>query len=485
MKKRLSRIVSDLPYTVLGGDLSISITGIAYDSNSVSEGNLFVCIKGFKRDGHDYALDAYRRGAKAFLVEKETDLPGAVVRVCNTRKALALVSKKFYGQPSIILIGITGTNGKTTTSYLTKSVLDTSGIKSGLIGTIEYVAGQDRTNSVRTTPEPSDLYKSLHTMESKGITHVVMEVTSHGLALERVHGLDFNCTAFTNLSHDHIDFHRTTENYRNAKLKLFRNLKGDAFSIVNLDDPVGREIAKISTGRVLTYALRSNADVTASFTPRGWEGSEITILSDGEEYRFITALIGTPNIYNVLAAFAIGRALRLKEESIIEGLAGLNTVPGRFEVVATDPRVVVDYAHTPDALASLLSSVKQLTRGKVISVFGCGGERDVSKRPAMGKISADLADLTIITSDNPRSEPPDSIISDIRKGVNSLSSDVRQCEDRREAIRHALTEASLEDTVVIAGRGHEKSQIIGNDRIPFDDREVTKEIHGSIRGRDR
>lgn len=485
MKKRLSQIVSDLSYSLVSGDLSVPITGITYDSNSVREGSLFVCIKGFKRDGHDYAIDAYRRGAKAFLVEEETDLPGAVVRVCNTRKALALVSRKFYGDSHITLIGITGTNGKTTTSYLAKSILDRSGIESGLIGTIEYVVGHERMAAFRTTPESSDLYEFLHRMESKGISHVVMEVTSHGLALDRVHGLDFNLAVFTNLSQDHIDFHKSIENYKETKLKLFRELKRNAISIVNLDDPVGDEITKISSARLLTYALKRKADITASFKPRGWEGSKVTIFSNGKEFSFTTRLIGKSNIYNVLAAFAVGSALGIDKKTVIEGIADLNSVPGRFELIATDPRVVVDYAHTPNALESLLSSVRELTPGKVVSVFGCGGERDRIKRPKMGTISAGLADLTIITSDNPRSESPNSIISDIQKEVNSLSSEVRLCENRREAIRQAIREASSEDTVVIAGRGHEKFQVIGNERILFDDREVAREIHESIHRRNR
>ncbi len=480
MKKELLQIVSDLSHSSVSGDLSVLITGVTYDSKSVKEGNLFVCIKGFKLDGHDYAIDAYRRGAKAFLVEKEMNLPGTVVRVLNTRKALALVSKKFYGDSKITLIGITGTNGKTTTAYLTKSILDRSRIRSGLIGTIEYVVGSERMSAFRTTPESSDLYEFLNRMESKGITHVVMEVTSHGLALERVYGLNFNLAVFTNLSQDHMDFHRSTEDYRNTKLKLFRELKKDSISIVNLDDPVGDEITRISRSKLLTYALEKKADVTGSFKPLGWKGSEVTIFSGGEELTFTTRFIGKSNIYNILAAFTIGSTLGIDKKTVIEGIACLDSIPGRFEVVATNPRVVVDYAHTPHALQTLLSCVGKLTPGKVISVFGCGGERDRSKRPKMGRISARLADLTIITSDNPRSEPPGSIISDIRRGLNSLSSQIKTCENRREAIRQAIEVASPQDSVVIAGRGHEKFQIIGDERILFDDREVAREIHESI-----
>ncbi len=483
MKKRLSQIVSDIPHISATGDLSISITGVAYASNLVKEGNMFVCIKGFKLDGHDFAMDAYRRGARAFLVEKEMKLPGAVIRVRNTRRALALVAKEFYGNSDIVLIGITGTNGKTTTSYLTKSILDSAEIRNGLIGTIEYIVDNERMNAFRTTPESSDVYQFLNTMESKGITHVVMEVTSHGLALDRVCGLGFNLAVFTNLSHDHLDFHKSIEDYKEAKLKLFRDLGKDSISVVNLDDPVGDEIARTSKTPLLTYAVKNNADVTASFIPLGWKGNRVTVFSDGEELIFTTSLIGRPNIYNILAAFATGGALGISKEKIIQGLANLNSIPGRFEVVADKPRVVVDYAHTPQALEALLTCVRELTSGKVISVFGCGGERDRSKRPMMGKISANLADLTLITSDNPRSESPDSIISDIQKGIDSHVSEIRVYESRRDAIRQAMEEASPNDTVVIAGRGHEKFQLIENESVPFDDREVAKEIHESVCGR--
>lgn len=482
MKKSLSQIVSDFPYSVISGDLFTPITGITYNSNLIKEGNLFVCIKGFKLDGHDYAMDAYKRGAKAFLIEKEMNLPGTVIKVRNTRKALALVSKRFYGDANITLIGITGTNGKTTTSYLVKNILDRSGIKSGLIGTIEYVVGNERMNGVMTTPESSDLYRFLHIMESKGLTHVVMEVTSHGLALERVYGLNFDLAIFTNLSQDHLDFHQSIENYRETKLKLFRELKRDAKSIVNLDDPVGNQITKISKADIITYALKKKADVTAVHKSLGWVGSEVSIFSNFKEFSFTTRLIGTSNIYNILAAFTLASVLGIDKKAIIESLADLNFIPGRFEIVATDPQVVVDYAHTPRALEALLTCVKRLTAGKVISVFGCGGERDRSKRPKMGRISANLADLTIITSDNPRSEPSRSIISDILKGMDSLATKV-VCEDRRKAIRQAIEGASSKDSVVIAGKGHEKFQIIGNEAIPFDDREVAKEIHESIHSR--
>lgn len=480
MKKKLSQIVSDLSYSLGRGDLSTPVTGIAYDSRRVKKDNLFVCIKGFKVDGHDYAMDAYNRGARAFLVEKEMSLPGTVIRVPNTRRALALVSKKFYGSSQIELIGITGTNGKTTTAYLIKSILDRSGIKSGLIGTIEYIAGDKKIDAFRTTPESSDLYELLNLMESKGVTNVVMEVTSHGLALERVYGLNFKFAVFTNLSQDHLNFHGSIEDYRETKLRLFREQKRNSISIVNLDDPVGAHIARTAQTNVLTYALNRNADITGSFRSLGWEGVEVSIRTAHKEFNFTTKLIGISNVYNILAAFTVGRALGIDSKRIIDGIVDLKSIPGRFEIVATHPWILVDYAHTPQALELLLRSVREFTSGRVICLFGCGGERDRSKRPKMGRISAEYADLTFITSDNPRAESPDSIISDILKGIGTLSSKIRVCENRREAIQQAIEEAAPGDCVVIAGRGHEKFQIIGEETIPFDDREVAREIYESV-----
>ncbi|KPJ49796.1 hypothetical protein AMJ40_04735 [candidate division TA06 bacterium DG_26] len=484
MRKKLSQIVSDLSYSLWDGDLSVPVTGIAYDSRRVREGNLFVCIRGFRSDGHDYALDAYERGARAFLVEREMKLPGTVIRVANTRKALALVSRTFYGGSRVTLIGITGTNGKTTTSYLLKSVLDAGNIPSGLIGTIECIAGNERIASVRTTPESPDIYELLDLMHSRGITHVVMEVTSHGLALERVYGLDFKVAVFTNLSQDHLDFHASMKDYRETKLRLFRELKRGSVSVVNMDDPVAARITGLP-GPHVTYALERTADVTGSSRQLGWRGNEVSVRMDGKEFGLKTGLIGLSNVYNVLAAFASAKALRVDPAAIVAGIENLQSIPGRFEVIATHPSVIVDYAHTPQALLQLLRSVRQLTPGRVISVFGCGGDRDKSKRPEMGRISATYADLTIITTDNPRSEDPDSIISHIRKGVDSLSAHVKIREDRREAIREAIEGASPDDSVVIAGKGHERFQICGEEEIPFDDREVAREIHGSVHRRSR
>ncbi len=485
MKKKLSQIVSDLPHSHVDGDLSVDITGITYSSKQVRKGNLFVCIKGLSLDGHDFALEAFERGARAFLVERQIDLPGAVIRVEDTRKALALASRAFYGQPTMKLIGITGTNGKTTTSYLIRSILDHAGLRSGLIGTIEYALSTGRVSAFRTTPESSDLFSFFSEMEKNGLTHVVMEVTSHGLALDRVYGVDFDVAVFTNLSQDHLDFHGNIEEYKRVKLGLFAALEKNSICVINADDPVSSEIAEVTEARRVTYAIDSRADITATFRELGWSGTELIISSGGEQVELTMKILGRHNVYNTLAAYAVGSILQLEREKILEGLSALESIPGRFEVIAERPRVLVDYAHTPKGLEVLLKSVARLTRGRVIAVFGCGGERDTAKRRMMGRISAELADITFITSDNPRSESPEAIIDAIMEGVDSPDSRVRRCEDRREAIRRAIAEASPLDTVVIAGRGHEKFQLIGSERVPFDDRDVAGEIHESLRGRNR
>jgi UDP-N-acetylmuramoyl-L-alanyl-D-glutamate--2,6-diaminopimelate ligase len=485
MKKKLSQIVSDLPHSHVDGDLSVDITGITYSSKKVEEGNLFVCIKGLNVDGHDFAMEAHERGARAFLVEQQLDLPGTTIRVKDTRKGLALVSKAFYGQPGMKLIGITGTNGKTTTSYLIKSFLDNLGLRSGLIGTIEYALAAERVISFRTTPESSDLFRFFHEMEKNGVTHVVMEVTSHGLALDRVYGVDFDVAVFTNLSQDHLDFHENLEEYKKTKLSLFAGLSDNAICVLNADDPVSLEIAGITNARKITYAVDNPADITATFTELGWTGTRIVLASGGEKVDLTTKILGRHNVYNTLAAYSVGCMLGLDRKKVVDGLAQLESIPGRFEVIAEKPRVLIDYAHTPHGLEVLLTSVARLTEGSVIAVFGCGGERDREKRPIMGKISAELADITFVTSDNPRSESPDSIIDGIMQGVDTADSRVTRCPDRREAIRRAILAASPVDTVVIAGRGHEKFQLVGPTHVPFNDREVAKEIHESLRGRDR
>ncbi|MTI81412.1 MAG: UDP-N-acetylmuramoyl-L-alanyl-D-glutamate--2,6-diaminopimelate ligase [Firmicutes bacterium] len=459
------------------GDLDVPVTGIAYDSRKVQPGFVFVAIKGYVTDGHKYISDALQRGAVALIAEEELlqdDIP--MVKVEDSRMALAKAADKFYNHPSqrITITGVTGTNGKTTTTHLVANIYKAAGNKTGLVGTIQNLVGGKEVPATNTTPESLDLQQLLDGMEKSGVTHAAMEVSSHALALNRTYAVDFDAAVFTNLSQDHLDFHSNMDDYAAAKAKLFATAP---LAIVNVDDDRGEEMVKASNGTVVTYGLNKNADVSAKdvlVTARG-----VSFITTGKfgEHNLNLKLTGKFNVYNALAAFTLGMAQGFDAETVITALEGVNGVAGRFELVDLGQPfgVVVDYAHTPDGLKNILETARQVTENRLISVFGCGGDRDRTKRPIMGELGTTLSDHAVITSDNPRTENPNSIIKDILEGVKK-SADWQQkhtvIEGRRDAINHAIKDAQPGDVVVIAGKGHETYQVIGTTKYDFDDREV-------------
>jgi UDP-N-acetylmuramoyl-L-alanyl-D-glutamate--2,6-diaminopimelate ligase len=452
----------------------------------VGRGDLFVAIKGQTTDGHKYISNAVVRGAKVVVVENDAAMPDSffmhtgVVKVVvpDSRKALALIAANYFDHPSrkLRLIGVTGTNGKTSTTYLLKAMLEATGEKVGLIGTIEYRIGNEVMPATHTTPESLELNGLLSTMVQKGCTAAAMEVSSHALALRRVHGIHFRAGVFTNLTQDHLDFHQTFDNYFAAKKILFDELSADATAITNADDARGRAIVADTKARVLTYGMAQPAEVTATNVSVQLSGTSFTVTYRGQTHDIHLPLIGRFNVQNALAAYTAGVALGLEPSAIAEGLARVRSVPGRFEHIPSPKGwiAVVDYAHTPDALENCLRTIHDIMpagqRGRIITVFGCGGNRDTTKRPIMGRIATELSDITVITSDNPRREDPAAIIREIQAGCVPGRT-VYTEPDRRKAIAFALELARSGDVVLIAGKGHETYQLIGERQIHFDDRE--------------
>lgn len=479
----LRDLVKNLDTVDIKGNVDINIDDINYDSRKLKQNSLFICIKGFSLNGHEFISGAIKKGSIAFLVEEDVYIKGyTFIRVKDTRKAMAKISSNFYNNPTkeLNLIGVTGTNGKTTITHLIKEVFEYNNRKTGLIGTIKNVIGDEEIVSSRTTPESVELQGYFRKMLSKNINDCAMEVSSHSLELKRVDECEFKFGIFTNLTEEHLDFHANLDEYRRAKEKLFnRTTLGN---IMNIDDKGGKKIyesIKSLKTPVITYAIEEEeADIMAK---------DIKIYSSGIEYKLITPKyqmdIKTPmpgrfSVYNSLAVIALCYLMDIPKETIAESLEKTNGVSGRFESVDTDKgfSVIIDYAHTPDALENVLKTAKEFVKGNIITVFGCGGDRDKTKRPLMGKVSQEHSDYTVITSDNPRTETPEDIVSDILKGVDALSYKV--ILDRKEAINHAIEKAKEGDVVIIAGKGHEDYQVIGKEKIHFDDKEVVKEILG-------
>ncbi|EOD01257.1 UDP-N-acetylmuramoyl-L-alanyl-D-glutamate--2,6-diaminopimelate ligase [Caldisalinibacter kiritimatiensis] len=465
------------------GDLTKDITDITYDSREVVNGSLFVAIVGFKTDGHKYINDAIEKGAKAVIVERDVQLDKniTVIKVNNSRKALAKVSSTFYDRPSskINVIGVTGTNGKTSVTYLIKSIFDACKRKTGIIGTIGSVIENKVTSTNNTTPESLDLQSILNDMVNTGLDTCIMEVSSHSLELDRVAFCDFNVGIFTNLSVDHLDFHKSIENYLNAKAKLFYKTKN--FNIINIDDKYGKKISsKIRKLDVplLTYGTDSNADIIADNIVYSAEGVSFELITPKGEIDIKMNIPGLFSVYNGLAAAACGYAYNIELENIKEGLESVKGVKGRFEVVPTDKdfTVIIDYAHTPDGLEKVMETISQFAKGRKIIVFGAGGDRPRTRRPLMGEVAAKYSDLSIVTSDNPRTEEPNKIIEDIIEGIERLDGKYVAITDRKEAIRYALKNSQPNDVILLAGKGHEMYQIIGNKRIPFNEKEIVLEI---------
>lgn len=492
---KLSHLLEAIPDHHLNGDGGVEITGIAYDSREVREGYIFVAIRGHSQDGHAFLNEAAARGAAALVGE---DLDGvsadiAMVRVHDSRNALSKISVGFYGEPcrDIELIGVTGTNGKTTTTYLIESILSASGARPGVIGTINTRFHGDVRPSSVTTPESLDLMRVIREMVNRGATHLVMEVSSHALDQGRAGDCPFSVGVFTNFTRDHLDYHRTMEEYFEAKSLLFRGMIKDrrgrrGVAVINMDDPKGGILRSISKNDVLTYGLGGGCDISAYDISTDETGLRATIRTPGGEIKAESSLIGGVNLYNILAATAAATALDIDPGSIAEGIKALRSVPGRLELVRNKKglTIVVDYSHTPDALIKAQNILRPLAKGRLITVFGCGGDRDRGKRPEMGIAAGEISDIAIITSDNPRTEDPGFIISQIEEGIKKTT--LPRLEwgkgpgvagrgyfveaDRRMAIEKAVSMADEKDIILIAGKGHEDYQIVGREKRHFDDR---------------
>jgi UDP-N-acetylmuramoyl-L-alanyl-D-glutamate--2,6-diaminopimelate ligase len=477
--------------TVVAQDIQIG--SVQYDSRKVSRGDMFVAIRGNASDGHAFIDNAVGRGAAVVVLEDDTARPDsyflhasvAKVVVPDSREALARIAVNAFGAPASRLrpIGVTGTNGKTTTTYLLRSILEASGERAGLLGTIDYQIGDEVLPASHTTPESLEMQSLLARMVQKGCTAAVMEVSSHALVQHRVDGIPFRAGVFTNLTQDHLDYHGTMELYRAAKKKLFAMLEPGTAAVINADDPSGAILAEGTRARIVRYGVREGADVRATGVQVTVHGTQCTISHGGKSVPVRSVLTGRFNVANILAAFATGVALGLKESDIVRGIETVRAVRGRFEqiVSAAGWTAIIDYAHTPDALENCLRTVREILPPgrKVITVFGCGGNRDAGKRPIMGQIAAAMSDRVIVTSDNPRKEDPGMIIRQIVAGARGPA-DVDIEPDRRKAIIRGLESARTGDVVLIAGKGHETYQVLGDTRHHFDDRE---EVENFLRTR--
>ena len=464
---------------------NIEISGISYNSQKTKQGDIFICIKGEASDGHNYAEAAAENGAVAVFCEKELDLDIPQIIVKDTKRTMANISAAFYNEPSkeINLIGVTGTNGKTTVTHLIQKILETNNEKCSLIGTLGYKLSSldEYKDAKHTTPQPPELQRDLRLMSDSGIKNVVMEVSSHSLEQNRVGCCNFNGAVFTNLTQDHLDYHITMHNYFKAKAMLFNTLQPGAFAVINADDEYSEELQKeVADGvKIITYGVKKNADVKAEEIEFSTEGAKLSVEFNGHKERMSLHLNGMFSVYNALAAFSTGLALEIDYKTIIKALECTKSVAGRFEIVSKKPLVIVDYAHTPDGLENVLKAARELTGAKsqLICLFGCGGDRDTTKRPKMGNIADKLSDKVVVTSDNPRSEDPQLIISDIMTGIKTVDTKRIFVEpDRREAIKFLKSISKEDDVIVIAGKGHEDYQILKNETIHFDDREEAKKV---------
>ena len=502
----LRKLLEGIEVKKVTGETLKEIEGIAYHSKQVRKGFLFAAIRGMEVDGHQFIEEAIERGAEAVVSEEEREVPNrTMIFVPNSRRALAKISSNFYGDPSsqVRLIGITGTNGKTTTTYLLESIFKKAGCNVGVIGTISYRSGRKTTPAPNTTPESLDLQRILWEMLRGGTSHVIMEVSSHGLDLDRVFGCQFDSVVFTNLTSEHLDYHKTLEQYFESKRKLFsdhlmRSHKQGRFAVTNGDDPRGEEMVRGVDLPIIRYGVSPSCDITADRVASSFEGLSCRLRTPKGVIPIHSKLIGDFNLYNILAAVAVGIGMDVPLETLKEGVEGLEGVPGRFEKVENkkDIHVVVDYAHTHDALEQVLLGLKRIlgrssrNNGKMITVFGCGGDRDRTKRPLMGAVAGRYSDLAILTSDNPRTEDPLAIMDEVERGLKSIplreypSNEIElwrskkgylRIPDRREAIRTAIRLAQPSDAILIAGKGHEDYQIIGKKKFPFDDRIEAKE----------
>ena len=500
----LATLLRGIDVLDFSGSLNGEVAAVCCDSRRCSPGSLFVAVPGFKSDGHDFIEAAVTRGAKYVVLEREVSVPLGitVVRVSDSRRSLGILGRNFFGDPSshLQMIGVTGTNGKTTITFLLESIIKAAGATPGVIGTINY-RYKDRTLvAPNTTPESLELQKILREMVDAGVTHVIMEVSSHALELGRVADCHYQAGIFTNLTQDHLDYHQTMDNYFLAKKRLFEMLVAAGAgrrAFVNIDDPWGvrlrKEIAAETGVDLLSFGLSPEADITAENPVLSVRGICTSVRTATERFEVRSVLIGKFNLYNILSAAAAAYVLGIPVDAIQDGIAQLHNIPGRMEKVSLpgEPTVFVDYAHTEDALRRALQNIMEFKTGRVITVFGCGGDRDRGKRPLMGKAATTYSDLTVLTTDNPRSEDPGEILREIEVGIEGGSrrftgDDLKSglpddqgyvvVADRRAAIVTAIRAAGVDDIVLIAGKGHETYQLVGSEVLPFDDRQVSRDV---------
>lgn len=487
--KTLKDIISTINVQKIEGNQNVSIQDITADSRTVKPNSLFIALDGATVDGHNYIDKAIAAGAVAVIVSKPVTVSNGVcvITVTDTRQAMMACVPYFFGYPAnrMRMVGVTGTNGKTTTTHMIRHILKAQGFKVGVIGTVHIMIGDTSYPIHNTTPDVVDLQHILHQMVQENVEYCVMEVSSHALALGRVSGVEFDTAVFTNLTQDHLDFHKTFENYLAAKCKLFEQVsapdqvKANKGAVINIDDTYGHRVIEKTTVPTITYSTLGKGTLNASDVHMSTKMSQYTVNYNGESYPISMNTTGLFNVYNTLAA--IGACLQegISMEAIDTALKTFSSVPGRFELIETgqDFAVVVDYAHTPDGLENILKTAKAIKENRIILVFGCGGDRDATKRPIMGRIAAEYGDKIYVTSDNPRTEDPIQIVKDVEAGVKEALRDGTSYEvivDRREAINHAIHDAKAGDIVIIAGKGHENYQILKNETIHFDDREEAR-----------
>ncbi len=475
---KLHELFSDIPCSIVGGDAEV--TAIECDSRNVGPGCLFACVVGTFQDGHQYAAAAAEQGASALLVERELPIGLPQVVVEDSRKALALAASAFYGHPSkkMRMVGVTGTNGKTTTTYMLKAVAERAGYKVGLIGTIRNLIGETVIPANHTTPDAAELHRILRRMADEGVEVCIMEVSSHSLVQHRVYGIDYDVAVFTNLTQDHLDYHKTFDNYLAAKRILFLQAKK---AVVNCDDPHWKKLLEGTSCELLTFAVRENSDIYAKnidITPAG--AAFDMHLPGTEEMQHIKLRIsGLFSVFNAMGTAGAAMELGISPDCIKAGLESVTSVSGRIEALPVPGRefsVILDYAHTPDALENILKTVRCFTANRLIVLFGCGGDRDRAKRPIMGEVAGRYSDFCIVTSDNPRSEEPRSIMLAIEEGVKRSGCDYIMIENRREAIQAALKMGQKGDVIVLAGKGHETYQEINGVKNHFDEKEIVAEL---------
>ena len=481
---KLAALLAGVQGVSLHGSGDTEITSVSYDSRRVEKNSLYVAIPGARFDGRSFAQNAVNRGAVAAAAEGIQGLPQGIplIDVPNARRFLAQVSAKITGYPDrdMIVIGVTGTNGKTTVTYLAESILKAAGQKTAVVGTTGFYDGEKWEKLSHTTPESTDLWNILKQIKENGAEAVAMEISSHAIAFERVWGLDVDVAIFTNLTQDHLDFHKDMENYKETKFRLFEEIKKEALAVINKDDPAGRELlGRIGSHPSISYSCKdrnpSKANLWMEVEETNLAGSALVIHYQGLALPVFIHLPGLHNVSNLGAAAGAALNLGVEPESLKKGVESLVSVPGRMESVSNDRGffIFIDYAHTPDALNHLILAVKEFAKGRVVTLFGCGGDRDHTKRPKMGKIAAELSDYVFITSDNPRTEEPQAIIQGILMGLQTPAR--RVIVDRRQAIFEAVRFLKPGDVLLVAGKGHEDYQILGTERIHFDDREVLKE----------